>query len=108
MAEAAKEAGWISQLLMELGVQVGTIPVLNDNAGALSWSTDTKTRKQSRHIKVKYHLVRERIQDGTIKVDRVDTENCAADGLTKPLDRVKVVRSRDLMRLRGPDGRGDT
>jgi hypothetical protein len=45
----------------------------------------------SKHIKVKYHLVRESVKNGQIKVEFIRSEEQLGDILTKPLGRVKFL-----------------
>ena len=100
--EAAREAAWIRNFLTELGalpVDSAPIPILNDNNGALTWSAGTTLRRESRHVKVRYHYVREEIERGAIKLQYVSTKDCAADGLTKPLDRTEFGRFVQLLHL---------
>lgn len=43
------------------------------------------TTKRSKHIYIRYHYVREKVQDGIVKLQACPTKEQAADGLTKPL-----------------------
>jgi hypothetical protein len=45
----------------------------------------------SKHIKVKYHLVRESAENAQIKVEFIKSEEQLGDILTKPLGRVKFL-----------------
>ena len=43
----------------------------------------------SKHIKIKYHYIRDMVQRGAVKLQYVATEEQIADVLMKPLARVK-------------------
>jgi hypothetical protein len=49
---------------------------------------------RSKHIEVKYHLVRESAEQGKIQVKQVSTGDQLGDILTKALDRVKFQEMR--------------
>jgi hypothetical protein len=59
---------------------------------------------QSKHIEVKYHLVRESVKNGQIKVEFIRSEEQLGDILTKPLGRVKFLELRTKIGLINIDG----
>jgi hypothetical protein len=54
---------------------------------------------QSKHIEVKYHLVRESTKNGRVKVDFIRSEEQLGDILTKTLGRVKFLELRTKISL---------
>jgi hypothetical protein len=54
---------------------------------------------QSKHIEVKYHLVRESTENGRIKVEFIRSEEQLGDILIKPLGRVKFLELRTKIGL---------
>jgi hypothetical protein len=50
--------------------------------------------ERSRHIEVKYHLVRECAEQGSVEVGEVRTDDQLGDILTKALDRIKFLEMR--------------
>ena len=48
-----------------------------------------------KHIKIKYHYIRDMVQRGVVKLLYVATKEWIADVLTKPLSRVKFVYFRE-------------
>ena len=42
---------------------------------------------KSKHVKIKYHYIRDMVQRGAVKLQYVVTDEQIADVLTKPLDR---------------------
>ena len=59
--------------------------VFEDNMGALELSKVPKMRPRTKHINIKYHHFRQHVQDGTITVQHITTEEQVADIFTKPL-----------------------
>ena len=57
LSDCSCQAIWIKQMLEELGYQMGPIPVCGDNQGSLFIAKNTATKKQSKHILIKYHFV---------------------------------------------------
>ena len=60
--------------------------VWEDNNGCISLATQQKFSPRTKHIAVKYHHFREKVNDGTITVNAIDTKEQSADIFTKPLD----------------------
>ena len=52
---------------------------------------------KSKHIKIKYHYIRDMVQTGAMKLQYVATEEQIADVLTKPLARVKFEYFREKL-----------
>lgn len=87
---AAQEAIFQRQLLEDMGFpQKGPTVIYEDNTGAIAMSENPVSHNRTKHIDIKYHFVRERVELGEIKLVHVATENQLADLLTKPLAKVK-------------------
>lgn len=102
LAEAAKEAVWIRHLLRDLGVKQDLpIDIYEDNRAALLLAKNPINHGRTKHIDVRYHLVRERIDMGDIALHPVSTEDQTADLLTKALGTVKHHKHADALGLVG-------
>lgn len=87
-AEAAKEAVWIRNFINDLripGVHIGTVPLYIDNNSALKLTRNPEFHSRSKHIDVKHHFIREKVDDGVINTLRVETADNLADIFTKGL-----------------------
>ena len=86
--DAAKEAVWIKIFIFRLGV-VPSITNLVDiycvNDGAIAQAKVPKSHQRSKHILRRFHLIREIIERGDVKICRVHIDDNVADRLTKPL-----------------------
>ncbi|KAJ7539886.1 hypothetical protein O6H91_11G113500 [Diphasiastrum complanatum] len=82
-----RSSKWIKRLLTELKViRSEGIPLIKcDNKSAQSLATNPIFHARSKHLKVAYHFVREKVQLKEVKLEHVDTSFCVADILTKPL-----------------------
>jgi hypothetical protein len=54
---------------------------------------------QSKHIEIKYYFIRDKVQEGEVKLHYISTNEQVADILTKPLSMIKFVYLRDKMEL---------
>ena len=90
--DAAKEAVWIKNFFFRLGVIpsiTNLVDVYYDNNGAISQAKEPKSHQRSKHILRRFHLIREIIERGDVKICRVHTDDNVADPLTKPLSQSK-------------------
>jgi hypothetical protein len=89
-ANATCQALWLTQVLDEIqGIEPG-VPLLRvDNKSAIVLIKNLVLSGQSRHIKVKYHMVHESAARCQITVDFIGIEDQLGDILTKSLGRVK-------------------
>jgi hypothetical protein len=89
-ANATCQALWLSRVLAEIQGTVPGVPLLKvDNKSTISLIKNPVLSSQSRHIEVKYHLVRESASRGLIQVEFIGTKDQLGDILTKALDRLK-------------------
>ena len=56
-----------------------------DNEPAVFYASNNKSSVAAKHIDIKYHVVKDRIQDHTIDVKHISTTRMLADPLTKGL-----------------------
>ncbi|KAJ9564285.1 hypothetical protein OSB04_000251 [Centaurea solstitialis] len=91
-SDAAKEAVWLRNFLSDLRVVASIsrpIDIFCDNSGAVAQAKEPREHHKSRHVLRKYHLIREIIGRGDVRICKIPTEDNVADPLTKPLARVK-------------------
>lgn len=67
-SEACKEAIWITQLLVEIGVCVKPVDLCVDNQSAVKLIKNPVFHHRSKHIDFRYHYVRERYSNKEIDV----------------------------------------
>jgi len=59
--------------------------LFEDNNGALELASTPRYRPRTKHIAIKYHHFRERVQNGMIAIKPIDTRQQIADQFTKGL-----------------------
>jgi len=88
--EAAKEAVWIRNFINDLripGVHVTSVPLYIDNNSALKLTRNPEFHSKSKHFDAKCHFIREKVEEGVINTQRVNTKDNLADVFTKALPR---------------------
>lgn len=86
LSDAAKEAVYLISFLKELAFETLTnVTIFNDNQGAAKLAYNPVYHGRSKHIDIRYHFVREAIQNQSIKLEYLPTERMLADILTKGL-----------------------
>ena len=73
--------------------------LMEDNQGAISIAKNPVAHARTKHIDIRYHYIREAVQNGTINLCFCPSENMIADLLTKPLPRGRFTMLRDAMGL---------
>nr|GEX32522.1 reverse transcriptase domain-containing protein [Tanacetum cinerariifolium] len=86
--DASKEAVWVRKFISRLGV-VPTIEepisMYCDNTEAITIANEFGITKGARHFRAKVHYLREVIEYGDIKLEKVHTDDSLADPFTKEL-----------------------
>ena len=86
LSTATQEAIWLRRLLADVGKPLEEPIVVNeDNQGAIAMAKNPVGHARTKHIDIRYHFVREGVQDGAIILKYVATGEMIADILTKPL-----------------------
>ena len=70
---------------VSLSTQPSTLLMLGDNKSAIAMAVNNSAHQSSRHIRLRYHFIREQVEDGTLTLQWVPTGQQLADVLTKPL-----------------------
>ncbi|GJS73696.1 retrotransposon protein, putative, ty1-copia subclass [Tanacetum coccineum] len=86
--DASKEAVWIQKFIYGLGVVLTieeTINMYYDNTGAIAIAKYHGITKGARHFRAKVHYLRETIEIGDVRIEKVDTYDNLADPFTKAL-----------------------
>ena len=101
LSQATQEAVWLRRLLEELGMKADKPTTIHeDNQGAISTAENPVFHKRTKHIHIRYHYVREAVNEGTINVVYCPTNLMVADCLTKALVKEKFEELRAKLGLR--------
>ncbi|KAM0977924.1 hypothetical protein ACFX13_014221 [Malus domestica] len=85
VTEAIKEAIWLQGLLDDLGVQQDHVDVHCDSQSAIHLAKNQVHHARTKHIDVRFHFVREVIDEGDILLQKIGIADNPADMLTKPV-----------------------
>lgn len=95
LASTAQEAVWLRQLLTDLNNEsIQSITIMEDNQSAISLAKNPQFHGRSKHIDIKHHFIREKVQDGIIELKYCQTENMEADMFTKGLSKERFEKLR--------------
>jgi hypothetical protein len=87
---AACQAAWLRRLLGELlNQQEETVMLFIDNQSALQLVRNPVFHERTKHIDLRFHFIRECVEDGKVAVEHIGTTNQLADILTKSLGRIQ-------------------
>ena len=87
-----KELQWTINMLQELGFSLPITPILHqDNMSTIQIFHQPGNSGKTKHISLRYNIVRELCANGTIKVQYLPTEEMIADILTKAVTQATLV-----------------
>ena len=96
LCAATQEVVWLRGLLSSLGQpQHRPTTIFEDNQSTIALAEFGRTSRRSKHIEVKYHYTRSKIEDGSIALQYCATATMIADALTKALPAVTFLRHRE-------------
>ncbi|KAL6334026.1 hypothetical protein AAG906_000080 [Vitis piasezkii] len=85
------ELNWVSSLLTKLGVILPQSPVIYcDNIGQPTCA-QTRFHSVMKHVAIDFHFIREQVQNGTLRVSHVSSDDQLVDALTKPLPKSRFL-----------------
>ncbi|CAJ2648559.1 unnamed protein product [Trifolium pratense] len=90
ISEAAKEMIWLQNFLKELGKEQDDAPLFSDSQSALSLAKNPVFHSRCKHIQLKYHFIRELINDGELSLLKISGSENPADMLTKTVTTDKL------------------
>jgi hypothetical protein len=73
------------------------VQLLEDNQPAIDLTKRPLSDGRTKHIDIRCCYIQQQVNKGAVKVSWISTNDQAADGLTKALNRVKFARFKDLI-----------
>ncbi|KAJ3557795.1 hypothetical protein NP233_g11654 [Leucocoprinus birnbaumii] len=107
-ANATREAVWLRTLLKELDFPQTDATIIHaDNQGCIALAGNPVSHSRAKHIDIRHHFIRERIENKEIKLEYISTKNMLADIFTKALPRESFIKFRERLGvLPGVSSRG--
>src|SRR5215216_1988326 len=87
-AVAANEAVWLRNFIIELGFIPSAqdpVTIYCENTSDIANAKKPRTHSTAKHIKLRFHVIWQNVDEGEIKICKVDTELNVVDPLTKAL-----------------------
>ncbi|XP_038984427.1 secreted RxLR effector protein 161-like [Phoenix dactylifera] len=97
-AKATSQAVWLRRILENIGERREEETILFcDNKSAIAIGKNPISHDRTKHIAIKYHFIREAIENGEIQLKYCKSEEQLADILTKALPKNKFCYLRNLI-----------
>ncbi|KAK8926656.1 hypothetical protein KSP39_PZI018977 [Platanthera zijinensis] len=80
---------WIRNQLKDYDLQFRDVPMYCDSSSAITIANNPVSHSRTKHIEVRYHFIREHVENKDISLCYVPTDKQVADIFTKPLDEAK-------------------
>ncbi|GJS51803.1 retrovirus-related pol polyprotein from transposon TNT 1-94 [Tanacetum coccineum] len=78
---------WMRSQLIDYGFQFNKIPLYCDNKSAIALCCNNVQHSRAKNIDIRYHFIKERVENGIVKLYFVQTKYQLADIFTKPMPR---------------------
>ncbi|GJT71170.1 retrovirus-related pol polyprotein from transposon TNT 1-94 [Tanacetum coccineum] len=78
---------WMRSQLTDYGFQFNKIPLYCNNKSVIALCCNNVQHSRAKHIDVRYHFIKEQVENGIVELYFVRTEYQLADIFTKPLPR---------------------
>ena len=95
LSECAKHALWYMNVVNELNIYTKSVDIYIDNKAAIHNSINQSINRRSKHIDIRYHYIRELINDNKIKLSYIRSNDNVADGFTKYLNGPQMDKFRN-------------
>ena len=97
-AEASAQIVWVRGILEDLRLlEKGPTELVCDSTSAIAIAVNPVNHKRTKHIKRRFHFIREQIEEEEIKMVHCSNKYQIADIFTKPLDRDQFEELRRRM-----------
>ena len=99
LGSTAQESLYLLQLIGAMDDQntYKCVTVFEDNQGAIALSKNPVNRQRSKHIDIRYHFVRDILQEGKIDIKYCPTEHMVADVLTKATNKFRIQKFKKFL-----------
>ncbi|GJY69273.1 retrovirus-related pol polyprotein from transposon TNT 1-94 [Tanacetum coccineum] len=81
---------WMRSQLTDYGLGFNKIPMYCDNKSAIALSCNNVQHSRSKHIDIRFHFIKEHVENGAIELYFVNTEYQLADIFIKALARERI------------------
>ena len=76
---------WMQKLLHDYGICQEYLTIYYDNTSAINISKNLVQHSRTKHIEIQHHFIRNLVEDGTLTLEFIYTDDQKVDLFTKPL-----------------------
>ncbi|GJX09301.1 hypothetical protein Tco_0199160 [Tanacetum coccineum] len=91
---------WMRSQLTDYGFQFNKIPLYCNNKSAIALCCNSVQHSRAKHIDIRYHFIKEQVENGIVELYFVQTKYQLADIFTKPLQRERFNFLIEKLRMR--------
>ena len=77
---------WMQKLLHDYGIFQEHLTIYCNNTSSINISKNPVQHSRTKHIEIRHHFIRELVEDGTLNLEFIHTDDQKAAPFTKPLD----------------------
>ena len=77
---------WMQKLLLDYGICQEHLTIYCNNTSAINISKNSVQNSRTKHIEIRHHFIQELVEDGTLTLEFIHTDDQKTDLFTKPLD----------------------
>lgn len=99
LADCTREFIWLQGLLKEARLLDSSVTIFSDSQSAIHLSKNPVYHERTKHVDIRFHFLRELIAAGTLKVEKVATEDNPSDMGTKILPVTKFKHCLNLLQI---------
>ncbi|CAL9018801.1 unnamed protein product, partial [Prunus brigantina] len=99
LAEAGKEAIWLNGLVSQMGITQDCVKLKCDSQSTIHLAKNQVFSGRSKHIEARYHRIRNWVESKEIWIEKIHTDDNAADLLTKIVPAKKFKLCLNLINL---------
>nr|GEU91004.1 hypothetical protein [Tanacetum cinerariifolium] len=81
---------WMRSQLTDYGLGISKIPMICDNKSAIALCCNNVQHSRSKHIDIRFHFIKEQVENGVVELYFVNTKYQLADIFTKAICRERI------------------
>ena len=85
---------WMKHMLTDYGFKQGLLSLFCANTSASNLSKNLVLHSRNKHIEIRYHFIRNLVEEQLLELTIISTEHQLADLFTKPLDNLHFTSLR--------------
>jgi hypothetical protein len=99
LSDTCKQALWTLSLFDECGYNLAPLTLCGDNQGSIFLASNPAQSQRTKHIDVRYHFIRDCVEEKKIKMLYIQGTINPADILTKNLTPQKFIEALERLGL---------